>query len=137
VGAEQFFLFGHDAAQIRELMPHYCPWQWLEGMPLLAEALALVESGAFSRGDRDLFQPLVQQLKSHDPFAVIADLDSYLQAQAAVDLAWQQVDNWRRMSILTLARSGYFSSDRAVRTYAERIWKVRPVQVSVACPLPG
>jgi len=137
VGAEQFFLFGHDAAQIRELMSHYCPWQWLEGLPLLAEALARVESGEFSRGDRELFQPLVQQLKSHDPFAVIADLGSYLQAQEVVDQAWHQVDNWRRMSILTLARSGFFSSDRAVRTYAERIWKVRSVPVSVTCPLPN
>ena len=137
VGPDQFFLFGHSAGQIQELMHQYRPWQWLEGMPLLHEALARLEAGEFSRGDRALFRPLVDSLRGHDPYAVIADFDAYLQAQEAVDRAWSRPGDWRRMSVLTTARCGFFSSDRAISDYAARIWNVCPVPVSITCSLPS
>ena len=136
VGPDQFFLFGHDAGQIQELMPHYRPWQWLEGMPLASEALSRLEAGEFSRGDRDLYRPLLHSLRSADPYAVIADFEAYRQAQAAVDQAWNRPADWRRMSVLTTARCGFFSSDRAIADYAARIWNVRPVPVQITCDLP-
>ena len=43
---------------------------------------------------------------------------------ARVDAAWRMPDEWTRMSILNVARCGRFSSDRSVREYAERIWKL-------------
>jgi len=137
VGADQFFLFGQTAEQIAQLMSHYCPWQRLQDSPQLNEALSRVESGVFSRGDRDLFLPIVHNLRSCDPYAVVADMDSYLQAQSAVDRAWSDVDTWRERSILTTARSGFFSSDRAIREYADRIWNVRSVPLDITCPLPA
>ena len=136
VGADQFFLFGHTVEQINELMSHYCPWQWLAHQPLLDEALSRIEFGEFSQGDRDLFVPLVHSLKSRDPYAVIADMNSYTEAQALVDLTWSDVDAWRRRSILTTARSGFFSSDRAIRDDAVRIWNVRSFPLNISCPLP-
>jgi starch phosphorylase len=48
-----------------------------------------------------------------------------------VSAAWQDVDAWTRMSILNSARSGKFSSDRAIAEYCEDIWNVQPVSVKV------
>jgi starch phosphorylase len=59
-----------------------------------------------------------------DPFMVAADFDAYWAAQREVDAAWLEPDRWWRSSILNTARMAYFSSDRAVREYAEEIWRV-------------
>jgi starch phosphorylase len=66
---------------------------------------------------------------------VIADFGPYLDAQAAVDADWANQQEWRRRSMLTLARSGFFSSDRAIRQYAAEIWNVAACPVDMCCPL--
>jgi len=136
VGAENFFLFGHDAAGIQELMHGYQPLQWLQSLPLLQEALGWLGSGAFSHGDQDMYQPLLHHLCTHDSYAVLADFTPYLEAQRLVDDSWKNPGDWQRMSVLTTARSGFFSSDRAIRAYAANIWKVAPVPVTITCPIP-
>jgi starch phosphorylase len=136
VGTQQFFHFGHTAAQIEALLPTYQPWQWLEGMPVLQDILTRIRAGEFSQGDPHLFQPLIDDLLGRDRFAVLADFGSYLQAQDAVDRAWTNSADWQRMSVLTMARSGFFSSDRAIRSYADDVWGVRAAPVSMTCPIP-
>ena len=131
VGPENFFLFGKTTDQIKALHHDYRPWELLQGLPLLQEAVNLVESGYFSQGDRDLFRPLVQNVVGRDPYYLLADFEDYLRAQSEVDQAWAQRDRWRRMSLMNMARSGFFSSDRAIRTYAETIWQVKPMPVVI------
>jgi len=136
VGEDNFVLFGQTTDQIVDLhRDGYRPWEWVAGNPVLQEIFALIESGHFSGGDTELFRPLVQNLVGRDPFAVIADFAAYLEAQQRVDALWQQRQDWQRISLLNTARSGFFSSDRAVREYAERIWQVRPVPVQMSCPI--
>ena len=135
VGDANFFLFGHTAEQIAHLLPGYRPWEWLDGEPLLREAIHLVEMGHFSQGDRNLFRPLVENMLGRDPFAVIADFGAYREAQAAVDAGWADPTGWLRRSLLSTARSGFFSSDRAIRTYAATIWQVSACPVTITCPL--
>jgi len=136
VGEDNFVLFGQTTDQIEALhRDGYRPWEWVAGNPLLQEIFALIESGHFSGGDTELFRPLVQNLVGRDPFAVIADFAAYLEAQQVVDGLWQNRRTWQRMSLLNTARSGFFSSDRAVREYAERIWQVKPVAVDMSCPI--
>jgi starch phosphorylase len=66
---------------------------------------------------------------------VLADFDDYLRAQAEVDQAWGDRQRWNRMSLLNAARTGFFSSDRSIREYAERIWKAEPYPVTITCEL--
>jgi starch phosphorylase len=99
--------------------------------PVLREALDAIAGGVFSRGDRALFAPLVQGLLDHDPFLVLADFRAYLDAQREVERAWVDPDRWTRMSIRNTARSGRFSSDRAVAEYARDVWRVEPVKVTL------
>jgi starch phosphorylase len=133
VGAENFFLFGLTAAQVEQtLRQGYRPADHAHANPELRDALALIAGGHFSRGDRDLFRPLVDDLMQHDPFLVLADFTDYVACQDRVAALWHERERWTRMSILNTARSGKFSSDRAIREYCERIWHARPVPIGTA-----
>ena len=125
VGQDHFFLFGHDASQITALQAGgYHPMPWLDQNPSMRAAIDLIGSGHFSEGDRQLFHPLLHGLCHNDPFLVMADAPDYTRAQDAVDQAWLQREAWLRSSVINTMRSGFFSSDRAIADYAERIWKL-------------
>jgi starch phosphorylase len=102
---------------------------WIEQDPMARDVLSLIGSGHFSDGDRDLSHPLLASLTSHDPFKVMADLADYRRAQDAVDQAWLDPSRWAAMSLANTMGCGFFSSDRSIQEYAERIWKVEPLPV--------
>jgi starch phosphorylase len=137
VGGDNFFLFGHTAEQLAALnRSGYHPMPWLENESLTKEAIDLIGSGHFSEGDRGLFHPLLSNLCSSDPFRVMADIGDYRRAQNDVDGAWLDSQRWTQMSVLNTARCGFFSSDRSIREYAERIWRVEPVPVGRSASAP-
>ncbi|HEY5944118.1 MAG TPA: glycogen/starch/alpha-glucan phosphorylase, partial [Kofleriaceae bacterium] len=125
VGEDHFFLFGLTAEEVAaKKRDGYRPRDVLDHDRELAQAVELINSGLFSRGDRSLFAPLVGDLVERDPFLVLADFRAYVEAQRRVALAWQQPAKWTRSSIVNVARAGYFSSDRSIREYAAKIWRV-------------
>jgi len=133
VGADNFFLFGLTAADVERMQRQgYRPGEYLDRDPELRSALDLIADGRFSRGDREMFRPLVENLTRSDPFFVLADFAAYTAAQERAAAAWLDRDAWTRRSIANAARSGKFSSDRAIREYAIRIWSLRPVNVPSA-----
>ncbi|MFM0144298.1 glycogen/starch/alpha-glucan phosphorylase [Paraburkholderia sp. RL18-085-BIA-A] len=132
VGDENFFLFGLTAEQVERVRREgYRPEDYVNGNPELREALALIAEGHFSRGDRDMFRPLVENLLRVDPFLVLADYADYVACQERVSAAWQDPQRWARMSVLNTAYAGKFSSDRAIGEYCEQIWKIRPVKIAL------
>lgn len=129
-GAENFFLFGLTVDEVEALKRDgYRPASVVTENPELRAVLDLIAGGHFSHGDTEVFRPLIDNLIHHDPFLVLADYASYVQCQDRVSAAWQDRDAWSRMSILNAARSGKFSSDRAIEEYCDEIWGVRPVKV--------
>jgi starch phosphorylase len=132
VGAENFFLFGLTAAEVARVKQQgYRPGDYLAANAELRAVLELIGSGHFSRGDREVFRPIVDNLSQSDPFLVLADYADYVACQERVSAAWQDPDNWTQMSILNTARSGKFSSDRAIAEYCDEIWNVAPVTVKL------
>ena len=130
VGAENFFLFGLNVEEVERIKRDgYRPSAYIGDE--LAAVLDLIAGGAFSRGDTEVFRPLVDNLRYDDPFLVLADYASYVEAQERVSAAWRDIPAWTRMSILNTARSGKFSSDRAIAEYCDDIWNVLPVTVKV------
>jgi starch phosphorylase len=127
VGPENFFLFGLNADQVGELKAGgYRPLDHYEQNAALHAVLDFIASGALSGGDPSLFRPLLENLLYHDPFLVLADFQAYVDCQGQVAALWQDPEAWNRASILNTARMGKFSSDRSIRDYCERIWKVTP-----------
>ncbi|HUS29497.1 MAG TPA: glycogen/starch/alpha-glucan phosphorylase [Kofleriaceae bacterium] len=126
VGADNFFLFGLTAEEVlARKRAGYDPRTELARDGELQQAIDLIASGEFSRGDRELFAPLVRDLVERDPFLVLADFRAYVEAQEQVAKAYRDQTWWQRASILNVARAGYFSSDRSIREYAEQIWRVQ------------
>jgi starch phosphorylase len=131
VGEENFFLFGATAAEIRRLKadgyhPEICSQQDAE----LGKVMDLVRSGVFSNGDTELFRPLLDSLLLHDEYMLLHDYRPYIDCQEEVGRRYGDRDGWVRSSILNTARIGKFSSDRAIRQYCEKVWKVEPVVAS-------
>ena len=109
---------------------------WSEGADLhgqgrvgLRHAIDWISSDFFT-GDADDFKPLRGSLlEGGDPFLVLADFRSYADCQARVDAAYRNPVDWARMGILNTARMGKFSSDRAIREYADKIWRLPRVEI--------
>jgi starch phosphorylase len=128
VGDDNFFLFGMSEPEVEALWTEgYRPADFYQEDDELRRAIDLIASGAFSDGDRSIFEPLVSNLLYDDRFMALADFRSYLDAQGRVDAAYADQDAWVRSAILNVARSGYFSSDRAMRDYLDRIWHATPI----------
>jgi glycogen phosphorylase len=128
VGAENFFLFGLNAAEAAQTKAAgYSPRQFYESNGELREALDLIAGGAFSAGDRDMFRPLVESLLNRDDYLLLADYQAYVDCQQRVSDAYSDPTAWTRMSILNSARVGRFSSDRSIRDYCRDIWHVSPL----------
>ncbi len=132
VGAENFFLFGLSAEEVQASRNGgYDPMAIYRNNEELRAVIDLIRAGHFSRGDRDLFAPLVDSLLQVDAYRLMADFQPYLDCQARVSAAYADPEHWTRMCIRNVARMGKFSSDRSVREYCDRIWKVQPVKIAL------
>lgn len=132
VGSENFFMFGLTAAEVGRLRAGgYRPADLCAANPQLRTALELIGRGFFSRGDAEQFRCLTEALMHRDPYMLLADFQSYLDCQQQVALAYEDPRRWSRMSILNVARSGRFSSDRTIGEYADEIWRVPRVPIKL------
>ncbi len=129
VGKENFFLFGLSADEVAKRRGQYDPRKVVDGDTAVRRALSAIGSEEFSPGEPGLYRPIVDSLMHGDYYMLLADIGSYVAAQHAVESLWQNPAAWARAAILNVAGMGYFSSDRSVREYGEKIWKVRPVVI--------
>ncbi|MBK6973286.1 MAG: glycogen/starch/alpha-glucan phosphorylase [Sterolibacteriaceae bacterium] len=132
VGDENFFLFGMTTPEVKELKGRgYSARACYEANPHLREVIDLIASGFFTKGDCEIFRPLIHSLLDYDEYMLLADFQAYIDCQDRVSETYLDFERWSRMSILNVARSGFFSSDRAIREYCDEIWKVRPVRIDL------
>ncbi len=125
VGIENIFIFGLKAAEVEaKRRSGYDAPAAIAASPNLGDALDAMTFGAFSPDQRERYEPLDFGLRHYDSFMVTADFDAYYAAQRKVDELWRDPKSWWRSSILNTARVAWFSSDRAIREYAEDIWSV-------------
>jgi len=125
VGADNFFLFGKSVEEVvATKAAGYNPGVHYRDDEELRAVIDEIASGFYSPpGEPDLFRPIVESLLMRDEYLVMADYRSYIEAQERVDALWGDPAAWTAMSIRNTARSGFFSSDRAMVDYFDRIWK--------------
>ena len=130
VGPENIFIFGLHTEEVGALVSNYRPETYLDANRNLRRVIDSMTSGHFSRGDKEVFRPLVDKLLSpHDEYVHLADLQSYIETQTLVDTAYGDRNLWQRKSLLNIARMGKFSADRTIREYANEIWKIKPAVI--------
>jgi starch phosphorylase len=129
VGDENMFLFGLRTEDVAKLRPSYNSKEYCRNNPEIKMALDMIKSNVFSVLEPGLFEPILRSLIDYnDYYMLLADLESYIAAQDRVDETYRNQKKWNRMSLVNIARSGRFSSDRAVMEYAKDIWNVTPVK---------
>jgi starch phosphorylase len=127
VGDDNIFIFGLTAEEVAERRrrgPR--ARETLDGLPVLQEVLDAVAYGVFSPDEPQRYRDLVDDLTGNDHFMVTADFAAYAVMQRQVSARWLDRGAWWRASVLNTANVGWFSSDRAIREYAEDIWNVVP-----------
>jgi starch phosphorylase len=128
VGAENFFLFGLNAKEVEARRKDYNPRAIIEADTDIERTIRLLQSGHFNQFEPGIFDPIIESLLNpFDPWLVLADLRSYIDAQQRVAEAFQDLQRWIQMSILNTASSGRFSSDRTITDYNQDIWKLEKV----------
>jgi glycogen phosphorylase len=129
-GEENFFLFGLSAEQVSGSRGWYSPYWHYQHEPETRAALDLIFSNYFSRYEPAVSEALREALLTQgDYYMHLADLKSYLEADGRLGALYREPDAWMRKSILNVAASGRFSSDRSIAEYAAEIWRAQPCPV--------
>jgi len=129
VGEDNFFLFGLTTDEVEATRGNYNPNAIIEEDEDFKQVMNLIECGHFSQFEPGLFASITGSIRcSDDPWLTAADFRSYIDAQERASIAFQDQDEWQKMSILNTACSGKFSTDRTMQDYNRDIWKLTPVQ---------
>ena len=129
VGADNIFIFGLTADEVAAYRRRgYSPSDVAQADPELRKTLEMIDSGFFTPGNLADGKPIVDRLLSEgEPFFVLADFAAYAAAQDEVDALYRTPDDWCRKAVINALSMGIFSSDRSIREYAQRIWRIKPV----------
>jgi starch phosphorylase len=130
VGDANMFLFGMRTEDVAKRRATYVSREIYENDPEIKAALDMIRDNAFSAGEPGIFDPILRNLLDYnDYYMLLADLRDYCRAQDLVDATYRDRGRWNSMSLVNIARSGRFSSDRAVMEYAKNIWHIEPIKL--------
>jgi starch phosphorylase len=133
VGAENIFIFGLTAREIRDKREQgYQARSLYDTNPGLKETIDMIATGYFSARNRELFKPITDALLNDDYYMVLADYEAYINAQEKVDMTFKNRKEWIKKSICNTANIGRFSSDRTISEYADEIWNVKKVPIQLS-----
>ena len=130
VGADNIFIFGMTTAEVAGLRGRdYNPSVHYDNNAELRLVLEMINHGFFSVEEPDRYRALYDNLTQHgDHYMLLVDYASYVSTQEQVSALYLDQEEWTRRAILNVARMGKFSSDRTIREYADKVWKVRHSQ---------
>ncbi|MDT0687750.1 glycogen/starch/alpha-glucan phosphorylase [Autumnicola psychrophila] len=129
VGEENFFLFGLTTEEVAERKKAgYHPYKIYSENEKLKRVLDFLLSEELTKGDTELFRSIYDNLLNQDPYLLLQDYQSYVDQMENVYEIWKDSQKWAKMSIINVANMGKFSSDRSIKDYCEKIWKVKAVK---------
>ncbi|HDR1580945.1 TPA: glycogen/starch/alpha-glucan phosphorylase [Pasteurella multocida] len=129
VGQDHIFIFGNTVEQVEALRRHgYRPFDYYQNDEELRKVVDQIVSGRFSPTDANRYHQLLQSLQYHDYYQAFADFRSYVDMQQNVDAKYQDQNAWIDSTLQNIVNMSYFSSDRTILEYAEKIWKIKPVK---------
>ncbi|MDP2905121.1 MAG: glycogen/starch/alpha-glucan phosphorylase [Candidatus Omnitrophota bacterium] len=124
-GDDNIFIFGLRLNEIKKILQAgYAPQDYINRSQDLGQAVRLIQGNLFCPQEPGLFKPLTDSLKYSDPYLICADFDDYCRAQDRVEKTYLNKASWTEKSIINVAKSGKFSSDRTIKEYAKDIWGV-------------
>jgi starch phosphorylase len=134
VGDDNIFVFGLTADQVEARLDtgSHNPWKLYSADAELAAVIDAIRDGVFAGGDATLLRGIWSALMEHgDRYMNLADFRAYIEAHQQAEALYADRRAWTAAAIRNIAAMGYFSSDRAIREYSQRIWGLEPVRVKV------
>ena len=135
-GEDNAFIFGLTADEIIKINSEhsYNPQKYLDRSPALAKVVNQLVDGTYDptgQQFKELYDSLVYGIEGQRPdvYYVLADFDSYVQAQEKVAAEYTDRKSWARKTLINIANSGKFSSDRTIEDYVRDIWHLKKVVV--------
>ena len=129
VGDENIFIFGLLTEEVEKLKTHYNPTAYYNGDHRIKAIIDLLRKGIAGTSFSEIADSLtVGRGGGADPYMVLADFSSYVEAQGKVNEAYRDRYRFEKMSLNNIARSGFFAADRSVEEYAQRIWRLKKVK---------
>ena len=126
VGEENMYIFGLTVDEVAALQSHYQPREYLEKDDRLRRVIYALRSDRFSQSEHGIFRPIFNILMSPgDKYLNFADFGAYAAAQEAIARDFQKPDKWSARALMNTARTGFFSSDRTIKAYADEIWGIK------------
>lgn len=131
VGDENIFIFGKTVEEVTAIIEAgYKPYDYYYHNKEIKALLDWLDSDYFTPGQPGALSSLKHSmLEGGDPYLVLADFESYSDANKALDLAYKDKARWAKMAILNTAKMGKFTSDRSVQDYVEKVWKLDTCKV--------
>ena len=129
VGDDNIVIFGMNAKEVTDLYKNggYDPQEFYNNDPRIHEVLDQLTNGFFDRVSPDEFVDIRNNLLYNDPYFILKDFDSYINAQEKINELYKNQSKWLHMAIVNTAKSGFFTTDRTMRSYNEDIWHVKPI----------
>ena len=127
-GEDNMFIFGLKSEEVEQLRMSYNPKDYI-GDQAVSDIIRLLQSGYFNISEPDIFNSIISNLTEHDYYMHFADLKSYIEAQNTAGVKYADKNSWMRSSLMNIANSGKFSSDRTIAEYAKDIWNVKACHV--------
>ena len=108
----------------------YSPWDVYNSDPRVRNVMDSLFNGPWCEGDQNRFRMVFDEIMNrNDQFFVLADFDAYVKACERADLLYQNQQKWAHASIMNIANSGYFTSDRTIEEYNHDIWHLKKMVI--------
>jgi len=127
VGMDNITIFGLNSDEVMNYYVNggYNSRQQCKSDARLEKMVSQLTDGTFRPSGQDFWGIHDALMQHNDEYFVLRDFDSYMKAWKSMDQAYSDVIGWGNMSIVNIARSAFFSSDRTIREYADDIWHTR------------
>ncbi len=129
VGEENIYIFGMKVEEVEELRSRgYNPWGYINDNHHLQRIMDLLNKNFFNPAEPDLFKPIIDTF-NNDFYMLAADFQDYYNKQQQLSQDYLDKPKWAKMALTNVAKIGYFSSDRSIKDYCDKIWHVKPLRV--------
>ncbi len=127
-GDKNSFEFGLTPEQVEvEWQNGYDANKYYRNSPAIQTVIAMLKEGFNGESFADIASYLLGHASSRDIYMCLADFDSYLDAHNRMDKVYKNKKNWFAKSLHNISCMGYFSSDRSIDDYVQKIWKIKRI----------
>ncbi|WP_226037887.1 glycogen/starch/alpha-glucan phosphorylase [Aquibacillus saliphilus] len=126
VGDPNIFIFGLRSEEVFNYYQNgeYSANETYQNDERISRILHQLRDGIFGQQDLEFKDIYYHILSTNDPYFILEDFDGYVETQQLVDQAYQHESKWLSKSLINIAHSGKFSSDRTIQEYATGIWRI-------------